>query len=717
VRWSSVIRGVRSSSLLRQAPWWPGIVLAFGIGLGGVNHVDLPSGAQAAERVSRDPIAELRVFEDERRRTTDYASLPAGNRVTGADPLDLTPLPGGDHFAAVLGGRDAVVVIDASGVERARVAAPVAPSALAVLPDRARSSRSRPRRSSATIFVGGGASDAVARLRFSRGELEPAGTISLGQVSSVTDLAAHPDGTLYAVEDYEGRIMWVPERSRRARTFDRCHGPSRVLREDRLLFVDCLLDHEIRIYRVDEDGRPSVPAAATLKHDGPIWSVDAHRDEARDRLLVALGGVEDHPLDRSDGSFGFIDSFVTLYELDGSTLAVERRRDVNAGELGVVTPKWIDVDVDRHGAIEIEAVGFATDVLVTLRWPEGEETAVVSTAALAPGIVSLERTRHGRIAADTLLDAWLILDERSPLEVVPVVDSLPAPRSAESRVGELLFFTNLMAPWNPTEGRQSRFTCETCHSDGYGDGRVHFTGRGTVHATARALRGLGSNRPYFSRALDRTMADMVHAEFRVANRGNGRSPWFAVDETSVPWLRHVADRPQVMTPIWLRQAFMTFLMELTHEPNPGAAGRDRHRLTRIEQRGAELFRDRCEACHQARLAADRPDTRLPFDRWSPMILTATGPIVWGTDAYEKTGVLPYVHDRGARVPSLRRLYKRYPYFTNGSAPDLETLLQRAGWAQDGTFTHDSPQPAIDARELERLDEDEREALEAFLRLL
>jgi mono/diheme cytochrome c family protein len=286
-----------------------------------------------------------------------------------------------------------------------------------------------------------------------------------------------------------------------------------------------------------------------------------------------------------------------------------------------------------------------------------------------------------------------------------------------SRIGELLFFTTLMSPWNSSDGKLSRFTCETCHHEGYVDGRVHYTGRGRVFAATRPLHGLGNLRPYFSRALDGTMTDMVHAEFRVANRHNGRDPWFALRRADAPWLAHVAGAPAELSPALLREAFMAFLVDFTHRANPAAV--DHARFTPRERAGAELFRARCAGCHAARLVADDPGSEVGFERWEPLVLSASGPIVWSNAAYAKTGVEPYVYDRGARVAPLRRLYKKWPYFTNGSARSLGELLDRFAWGAGGAYHDrapaDAPGPASAAPG--RLTAEDRAALLAFLDLL
>jgi hypothetical protein len=204
---------------------------------------------------------------------------------------------------------------------------------------------------------------------------------------------------------------------------------------------------------------------------------------------------------------------------------------------------------------------------------------------------------------------------------------------------------------------------------------------------------------------------MVHAEFRVANRHNGRDPWFALTRAEVPWLERVAGAPAELPPELLPKAFMSFLMDFTHRSNPAAI--DHAQLTQLERKGAEVFRDRCESCHAARLVADDPRSVVPFERWESLILSPSGPIVWSNAAYAKTGVLPFVHAEGARVPTLRRLYKKWPYFTNGSARSLSELLDRFA-ASPGAAYHDGV-PTDGA--LVRLTAEDKSALLAFLDLL
>ncbi|HEV3190034.1 MAG TPA: hypothetical protein VGY54_06030, partial [Polyangiaceae bacterium] len=213
----------------------------------------------------------------------------------------------------------------------------------------------------------------------------------------------------------------------------------------------------------------------------------------------------------------------------------------------------------------------------------------------------------------------------------------------------------------------------------------------------------------FSRALDPDLTTMVNNEFRVAGAKSGHDPWFSLSPSDVPWARDFFAPSETLGPEALRRALMTFLMDFTHRPNPAVAGRTQ--WTAREREGAALFQDKCESCHEARLVADEPTTRLPFERWEGFVMSREGPIVWAHAEYEKTGVEPYVNEKGARVVSLRRLYKKHPYFTNGSAKDLRDVLERARFA-GGRFFHDgAPQDG------KALNAEEQAALAAFLDLL
>ncbi|MBV9947016.1 MAG: hypothetical protein JOZ69_09220 [Myxococcales bacterium] len=659
-------------------------------------------------------MAPLRAFENDTRAATDFARKPSSLHALGADPYVIRALPEPGPrasrrgaFVGLLRGRDAIVLLDDRLGEIARLPAPGSPSGLAVSPD-------------GEVLVVGELASRVARYRVGDGTLRAAGSIALPDVRAMRDVAVGPEGVVYVAEEHDGRVLAL----RRARAEGNsppawrtealsCHEPMRVRRTRSALLVDCFLDHAVVVRRVDGRGVPRPDGEVRIAHDGPIWGFDAIEDEDGG-LLVATGGVEDRPLDRTEGSFGFIDSFVTVYRV--ATDGAVKRAEVNTAALGVVTPKAIHLA--RRGArLDLSVTGYASDHLALLSWdaaggagagsPLGEPA--VSLRPVVPGLAMMDPLPDGVfVAADPLLDAWVREDERGAA-VVHVDDDSSRARAVDSRLGEALFFTTLMAPWDRSDGRLSRFTCETCHWEGYVDGRTHHTGRGDIRATTKPLLGLFNNRPHFSRALDPDLTTMVNNEFRVASAKSDHDPWFSLQVADFAWLRELGVAGPALSPESLRRALMTFFMDFTHRPNPSVVGRAG--FTPLERRGAEAFRDRCEMCHAARLVADEPATRLPFDRWEERVLSPEGAIVWAHADYEKTGVVPYVNERGARVVSLRRLYKKYPYFTNGSAKTLGDVLDRVGWT-DRAFFHDGrPEGAA------TLDEEHKAALLAFLDLL
>jgi cytochrome c peroxidase len=323
--------------------------------------------------------------------------------------------------------------------------------------------------------------------------------------------------------------------------------------------------------------------------------------------------------------------------------------------------------------------------------------------------------RNGiRLCTNPLLDAWVVLDPE-PRVVPAKAERARAPAPAE-RLGEALFYTTLMAPDASSRGSLSRFTCETCHFEGGTDGRVHNSGRSGVFVSTRPLFGLFNNGPHFSRAKDPDLTSVSFNEFVVANAGNPVDPFFALDPARFPFVERLGVSPDALSPSGLREALLRYLVHATYPSNPRAVARPVPRsFTAEERRGAELFRANCAQCHAARLVARDPATEIAFERWESAVLSEEGPIVWARADYEKVGVVPYVDGKGTRIPSLRRLFLKRPYFTNGAAATLADVLALARRGRSGApFVHLAPDgdatPAA-------LPSSEREALASFLALL
>jgi len=566
------------------------------------------------------------------------------------------------------------------------------------------------------VLVAGELATEVARFRWEGARLEPAGRAAIEGVRAIRGITFGPGNWVYLIEEQRGRLIALEldgsSRDRLAfrhrREIAVGNGPIRMARVRDRLIVDCLLDHALVIQRLEASGALAVEPTIRIVLDGPIWSFAA-ADGGRG-LRIAVGAAEDHPLDRTIGSFGYIDSFLYLYDVDLDARRATRAAAVNLGERGVVVPKVLLLS-----GVTARVSGYGSDKLLEMNLAPGPDRAPggETVTAFVPGTNDVvERSDGALIFADPLLDAWVEIAKPGDKPAIVAVPAA-APRDPVVRLGEALIFTTLMAPWARSDGPLSRFTCETCHFEGYGDGRIHHTGRGDVHAVTKPLLGLFNNRPHFSRALDPDLVSVAFNEFRVANARTDHDPWFRLHVADAPWLASLGVGDELLSPERLREAFMRFLMSFNHRPNPSALGRSA--FTAEERAGARVFRERCESCHEARLSSDVADSRVPFERWESLVLAHDAPIVWGKDEYNQSGVVPYVHPEGARIPSLRRLYKKHPYFTNGAAKDLPSVLDRVRFG-DGRFWHETPDGRSDA-ETTRLDAREKTALLAFLDLL
>ncbi len=679
------------------------LALSFSLGLGSACSPARRSAPEADAAPASDPLAPLHTFEESRRAATDFRTLPPSDRARGPDPYGIRALPASAapaRFAGLLRGRDAVVLLDASLHEIDRAPTAASPSGIAVS-------------AAGEIFVVGEQSPGIHRYRVASGRLRSSGMIAADALA-LRDVAVGAEGVLYAVEERRGRLFSIPQGGDEVRVLDAGAGAFRVARVGGRVLVDSLLDHTLVAYDVDARGFPREGDAITIHHDGPIWGFEAI-DVGGD-LVLAAGGVEDHPLDRSGGSFGYIDSFVFFYRIARSARVAERLAAINVSALGVVTPKALLLRA-KDGGFEARVTGYGSSPLltITLGPPGSSALPTTTTTTLVPGIAAIAAGDGDTIvAASPLLDAWIGAADGAVV-TVPAEDPgehLPSP-TPTSRLGEALFFTTAMAPWTSSEGPLSRFTCETCHFEGHVDGRIHHTGRGDVYATTKPLLGLFNNRPHFSRALDPDLTTVAHSEFRVAGANSDHDPWFGAQVSEQPWIRGLGVHDDELDPASLRRALMVFLMDFTPRPNPTAI--DHAKLTPRERAGAEVFAQRCEGCHAARVIADEPASRVAPADWERLVLAREGAIVWGMNAYRKTGIEPYVHEKGARVPSLRRLYKKRPYFTNGSAKTLGDVLARARFGGANGFFHDRAPRALEG--FEALGDPEKDALAAFLDLL
>jgi hypothetical protein len=660
------------------------------------------ASASAGRRVDpqrleiRGALRRLRAHEATLRAAADWEKRPPATRALGADPTRLCALGAG--FVGLLRGSSELVLLDRSLAERARISGPLEPIDCVAT-------------SESEVVVVGSREAAVFRYRLRGGALElvervplpsaltPRAVQSLGSELFVLDSSA---GLLFSLTLGDSSKRPAARASvRKVQSFPLCRDPVSLTRVGRRLIVNCLLEHALSIREVDAQGELG-EESARIEQRGPFWGLTAI--EQGDALLIAAAGVEDHPLERHDGAFGYVDSFIYLFRVRGRS--VERVQAINVSDYGLLVPKALSFSESSERGLTLWATAYGSGRLLELGLADSSEPPRIASHVFFPG-VSQVLARDGQLfAASPLLDAWLCFG--SCAQAVTHVAAAGGEPTASVRLGEALAFTELIAPRASSDGAHSRFTCETCHFEGGIDGRLHDTGRLGTHVVTRPLFGLLPNAPHFSRALDPVLTSVSHNEFRVAGLGNPYDPWFSLRVDDFPWLSEFGLHG-LLDAETLRRALIDFLAVFEPAENPRRRGRQK--FSELEARGALDFRTHCVRCHAARLVSDDVATEVDFSRWESLIFSEAGPLVWARGDYEKTGVLPYVSPRGARVASLRRVGFKYPYFTNGSAHSLDEVLAAIRYSDAEAF-HAAAPPRAHA-----LSATERESLNAFLALL
>jgi hypothetical protein len=644
-----------------------------------------PSLVQSSAQTSRTRLLALRARENAVRDRAAPRDQPPWIDVSGSDPYRLVP-GAGDGFVGVLRGSRAVVRLDAELRELQRIDLPETPTALC-------------RTEADDVWIASRYDQRLLRVRFGRNAIVAQQVVN---VAGVADIVCGDGGAVYVLPTDGSELITLDAAGHVKDRRPALAGGLRLLRRGPYLLETSLSERSVRVLSIDARGVPG-RELGRIHHDGPLWAVDAAEREGE--LLIAVAGVEDRALVRAHGEFENIDSFLWLYRFKAGTFEPLAALDV--ADSGLVLPKAIHLAITGDG-VSVTALAAGSGRMLRASWTHDLQAEPrLETRSAPPGVSDAVFDGHGGVVyASPLFDAWIGLGAAGGSRIVrPDPERRPEP---ELRLGEALFFTELMAPQNTSRGTHSRFSCETCHFEGGVDGRVHFTGRAGISVVTKPLFGLANNRPHFSRAMDPDLSSVCHNEFRVAGAGSGSDPWFSLDTARFSWLHDLGVDRAELGPLELRQALLKFFYAFSHAPNPRSQGRQH--FSSLEAEGARAFRDHCQSCHAARLVSDDAATTSAFDTWESLIFSRNAPLVWARGDYEKTGILPYVHERGTRITSLRRSSLKPCYFTNCSAPDLAAVLERFREGS-GTALHDSQ------AELGQLPPELRAALLAFLRLL
>ncbi len=636
-------------------------------------------------KLSKQRVVALREHEGALRSRLEPAEQPAWIDASGADPYRIVARETAPGFVGILRGAKALVTLDPELAELQRVTLSESPTALCLSND--------------TAWVASRYSSELTRVDLA-GAPRIAASLRL-DLAAVADLACAGSGPLHVLAADGSALLTLDARGHVLDRRPALPGGLRLVRRGPYLLEVSLFERTLRLLELDARGIPR-RELGRIAHDGPIWAVDALQREAG--LLIAVAGVEDKPLVRAHGEFENIDSFVWLYRF-GSQL--ERVAELNVSDHGLVVPKAVGLGLQPEG-VTLTTLASGSGQLLRATWNQDlRGVPALVTQPVPPGVSDAVITSRGIVYGSPLLDAWIHVDARSSRLVRVDRETRPDPMA---RLGEALFFTELIAPEATSAGSHSRFSCETCHFEGGVDGRLHYTGRADVSVVTKPLFGLANNRPHFSRAMDPDLSSVCHNEFRVAGAGSSQDPWFSLTTARFPWLQELGIDAGQLGALALRAALLRFLYEFSHAPNPHALGQSQ--FSALELEGAGQFRRHCSDCHAARLISDDASSAIAFEDWERLVLRRNAPIVWARGDYAKTGILPYVHERGTRITSLRRLPLKPRYFTNGSAADLTQVVARFRLGPGGGL-HDA-QGAADATSLP---EPAQRALLAFLRLL
>ena len=610
--------------------------------------------------------------------------------MSGSDPYRIVARPGGSGFVGILRGSRALVTLDADVTELSRVALPETPTALCVTSANEAWVAGRYGRSLLRVELG---QSSAPRITLQR-ELPLAG---------VADLACADGQVVYVLPAEGAELLTLDRMGHELGRFPALPDGLQLLQHDGVLLEVSLGERTLRALELGKRGVVT-RELGRLQHDGTLWAVDV-TEWGPGGPLVAVAGVEDKPLVRAHGEFENIDSSVWLYRLGSA--GFERISELNVSDFGLVVPKALQFRANGS-ELSLDVLAAGSGRLLRAAWGVGLGAPPrVRIEPAPPGVSDAVFRGDGSVVyANPLFDAWVRLDRGGSRLVRVDAERRP---ELDVRLGEALFFSDLMAPENPSTGSHSRFSCETCHWEGGVDGRRHYTGRADVSVVTKPLFGLANNRPHFSRAMDPDLSAVSHAEFRVAGAGSGTDPWFTLETARFPWLHELGVSRAELGPLELRTALLRFLYAFTPAPNPNSQGRDH--FSKLEAEGARAFQEHCQSCHAARLLSDDRGSEVPFADWEALIFSRNAPLVWARAEYAKVGVLPYVHEEGTRVPSLRRLASKPRYFTNGSAPSLEDVLARFRDGSAGAL-HDAPAGAG-----QPLSPSTQQGLVAFLQLL
>lgn len=516
------------------------------------------------------------------------------------------------------------------------------------------------------------------------------------------------------------------------------HAP----RSSPLLLVSNFIGHTVTVHRVERDGGLSA-AVQTIHTEAPVlaFAVMPRAPSAPPTTEPALGrgddlgGAlllathEDRSLSRANISVEGLDSVLLVLRRSaaGQTLpfvdpGTGKRQTINLSERKrdpLVQIDALAVAADAPAAaVAAAAVGAGTDNLLTAKpglsalldspaWPVGAHP--VAVAFLGDGRI---------VTADHLSDTLTFVSPteggtaRGPGRAgsSPAIQTVRVgnpERATPADRGELLFYSRALVPNNVADGPLSVYTCAACHADGQIDGRRHPSKRNRFFSMTKTCRGLGGTEPFLSLGKPDTFAAFADNIVSTHAQGALDAP-DTFDRYPVSLRLRVGTRWTTLTlsPGAVRAALAAYMARIPVEPSPFVAP-GRSALTEAERRGLATFRENCAGCHQ--LSRSTTGGRAIPPRELERELLAGKVALTSARLYD-VGT-PVLGAGGNNPPSLRGVWAAAPYFSDGSAPTLEAVLDRTN--PNASKVH-APE---NARLPRPFDEAARRDLLAFLRAL
>ena len=319
------------------------------------------------------------LIEYERGLVQKNRESPGANLVDkfGSEPFKIRYLPDLKKYLILLRNRSEVLLANHSLTLIDRKPTPRSPTGWTLVHGR-------------LLFVSGELSPEIQLYEITDNELLPQGKLHLEGVASVRDLVyVSSMRSLFLLDDFDRRLHQLtlaPNWSNQERLsfqqtdFPLGAGPVQILYRNNHLLINLLLDHTLLIVPLIQ-GRPEFSQSSQITHDGPIWGFDAIASE--ESLLIAAGGVENRPLNRLGGEFGYIDSFLFLYVLRRDRFTgVYRWRPTDRGvpgryaqqnlsEINIVTPKALHFTSSSNDTLSLWVSAFGSAQLARFKVQKG----------------------------------------------------------------------------------------------------------------------------------------------------------------------------------------------------------------------------------------------------------------------------------------------------------------------------------------------------------